>query len=90
MRERKNYCAVIRKDVAFNLKINWWSGSKHKTGKGSRYIVLYAGSEKGFADGALMMFKSKNGTKGDYLDSMTMENSRSNCYKKLKILMKTQ
>lgn len=48
-------------------------GPKLKTGKGSRFIVLHAGSEQGFVEGALLMFRSKNGAKGDYHDSMDHE-----------------
>lgn len=48
-------------------------GPKLKTGKGSRFIVVHAGSEEGFVQGALMLFRSKFGAKGDYHDSMDHE-----------------
>ncbi|XP_064091958.1 uncharacterized protein LOC135205384 isoform X2 [Macrobrachium nipponense] len=48
-------------------------GPKLKTGKGSRFIVVHAGSEKGFVKDALLLFRSKNGAKGDYHDSMGHE-----------------
>ena len=41
-----------------------------KTGKGARFIILHAGGSQGFIHGALLMFKSKLGNKGDYHDSM--------------------
>lgn len=45
-------------------------GPKLKTGKGARYIIVHAGGEDGFVPGALLFFRSKNGNKGDYHDSM--------------------
>ena len=45
-------------------------GPKTKSGKGGRFIVLHAGGDQGFIPGALLMFRSKNGNKGDYHDSM--------------------
>lgn len=48
-------------------------GPKLKTGKGSRFIVLHAGGEQGFVQDALLMFRSKNGVKGDYHDCMDHE-----------------
>lgn len=46
---------------------------KLKTGKGSRFIVLHAGSEKRFVKDALLLFRSKNSAKGEYHDSMDHE-----------------
>lgn len=48
-------------------------GPKVKTGKGSRFIIVHAGSKEGFVPGGLLMFKSRNGNKGDYHDSMNHE-----------------
>ena len=48
-------------------------GPKTKSGRGSRFIIVHAGSDEGFVPGALLMFKSKNGSKGDYHDSMDNE-----------------
>ncbi|XP_068219992.1 uncharacterized protein [Palaemon carinicauda] len=45
-------------------------GPKLKSGKGARFIMIHAGGSHGFIDGAFLMFKSKNGAKGDYHDSM--------------------
>lgn len=45
-------------------------GPKLKTGKGGRFIILHAGGHDGFIPGALLFFRSKNGSKGDYHDSM--------------------
>lgn len=46
------------------------AGPKLKTGKGARFIILHAGGEHGFVPGGLLMFRSRNGNKGDYHDSM--------------------
>ncbi|XP_042210282.1 uncharacterized protein LOC121858120 [Homarus americanus] len=43
---------------------------KLKTGKGARYIILHAGGEDGFVPGAFLFFRSSNGNKGDYHDSI--------------------
>lgn len=43
---------------------------KLNSGYGSRFIVLHAGSEEGFLQGAILLFKSTNGAKGDYHDSI--------------------
>lgn len=48
-------------------------GPKVKSGKGARFIILHAGGINGFIPGALLMFKLKNGSKGDYHDSMNHE-----------------
>lgn len=48
-------------------------GPKLKNGKGERFIILHAGGENGFVPGALLMFRAKNGNKGDYHDSMNNE-----------------
>lgn len=45
-------------------------GPKLKTGRGARFIILHAGGSEGFVPGALLMFRSKNGAKGDYHDAM--------------------
>ena len=48
-------------------------GSIRKTlGKGSRLILLHAGSENGLINGADLVFQSKKVT-GDYHDEMTSE-----------------
>ena len=48
-------------------------GPKLKSGKGARFIIVHAGTDEGFVPGGLLMFKSKNGSKGDYHDSMDAE-----------------
>lgn len=48
-------------------------GPKIKTGKGSRFIILHAGGENGFIPGAELLFKAKNGNRGDYHDAMDHE-----------------
>ena len=48
-------------------------GPHTKTGKGGRFIIVHAGSSQGFVPGALLMFKSKVGNKGDYHDSMNCD-----------------
>ncbi|XP_064111448.1 uncharacterized protein LOC135218937 [Macrobrachium nipponense] len=45
-------------------------GPRVKTGKGARFIIVHAGGEYGFVPGGLLFFRSKNGNKGDYHDSM--------------------
>lgn len=52
-------------------------GPKLKTGKGSRFIILHAGGEDGFVPGGLLMFRSRNGSRGDYHDSMNHEYFRA-------------
>ena len=47
-------------------------GIRKPSGKGSRLIILHAGSESGWIDGAALMFQSKKAT-GDYHDEMTSE-----------------
>ena len=48
-------------------------GGIHKpSGKGSRLIILHAGSENGWINGTDLVFQSKKGT-GDYHDEMTSE-----------------
>ena len=47
-------------------------GVKKPSGKGSRLIVLHAGSRKGWVAGAELVFQSKKCT-GDYHDEMTGE-----------------
>ena len=58
-------------------------GPKTKSGKGARFIVLHAGGINGFVPDALLTFKSKNGTTGDYHDSMNYECFREWFEKKL-------
>ena len=48
-------------------------GPKVKTGRGARFILLHVGGVNGFVPGALLMFKSQDGNKGDYHDSMNHE-----------------
>ncbi|KAK4328629.1 hypothetical protein Pmani_000938 [Petrolisthes manimaculis] len=48
-------------------------GPKLKSGKGARFIILHAGGANGFVPGGWLLFKSKNGNKGDYHDSMNSE-----------------
>ena len=43
---------------AFNEGLS--TGLKNPTGKGKRLIILHVGSEKGFVDGGLLLFESKN------------------------------
>ncbi|XP_064120782.1 uncharacterized protein LOC135225379 [Macrobrachium nipponense] len=45
-------------------------GPRVKTGKGATFIIVHAGGEYGFVPGGLLFFRSKNGNKGDYHDSM--------------------
>lgn len=52
-------------------------GPKLKTGRGERFIILHAGGEQGFVPGGLLMFRSRNGNKGDYHDSMNHQ-----CFRK--------
>lgn len=47
-------------------------GPKLKTGKGARFIIVHAGGSNGFVPGRLLLFKSKNGNKGDYHDSVSV------------------
>ncbi|KAK4288468.1 hypothetical protein Pmani_038503 [Petrolisthes manimaculis] len=49
-------------------------GPKVKSGRGARFIIVHAGGVDGFVPGGLHMFRSKNGNKGDYHDSMNHEN----------------
>ncbi|KAG7166053.1 hypothetical protein Hamer_G029569 [Homarus americanus] len=49
------------------------AGPKLKSGRGARFIIVHAGGRQGFIPGALLMFRSKNGAKGDYHDSMDHE-----------------
>lgn len=46
------------------------AGPKVKSGRGGRFIIIHAGSQQGFVPGCLDMFKSRNGAKGDYHNSM--------------------
>ena len=55
---------------------SWQSESvalKVPFGKGDRFIVVHAGSENGFIDGASLVFKAKT-SQGDYHDEMNGEN----------------
>lgn len=52
-------------------------GPKLKSGRGERFIIVHAGGENGFVPGGLLLFRSKNGNKGDYHDSMN-----SQCFSK--------
>ncbi|XP_066969210.1 uncharacterized protein [Macrobrachium rosenbergii] len=45
-------------------------GPNTKICRDGRFIIVHAGSSEGFVPGALLMFKSKTGNKGDYHDSM--------------------
>ena len=47
-------------------------GVRKPTGKGSRLIILHAGGENGWIDGADLVFQSKKST-GDYHDEMNSE-----------------
>ena len=40
-------------------------GIRKPSGKGSRFIILHAGGERGWVDGAVLVFQSKKAT-GDY------------------------
>lgn len=51
-------------------------GPKLKTGRGARFIILHAGGQNGFVPGGLLMFRSKNGAKGDYHESMDHQRFR--------------
>lgn len=42
-------------------------------GKGARFIIVNTGGKHGFVPGGLLMFRSRNGKKGDYHDSMNNE-----------------
>ena len=52
--------------------IGGMKGGKGPSGKGSRLIILHAGSENGWIVGAALVFQSKKAT-GDYHDEMTSE-----------------
>ena len=47
-------------------------GIRKPSGKGSRLIILHAGGENGWINGADLVFQSKKAT-GDYHDEMTSE-----------------
>ena len=47
-------------------------GIRKPSGKGSRLIILHAGGESGWVDGAALVFQSKKAT-GDYHDEMTAQ-----------------
>lgn len=44
------------------------NGVKQPTGKGSRLIILHAGTKNGFVDNTELIFQAKNG--GDYHNQM--------------------
>ena len=48
-------------------------GIRKPSGKGTRLIILHAGSENGWIDGADLVFQSKKAT-GDYHDEMNSDN----------------
>ena len=58
-------------------------GIRKPSGKGSRLIILHAGSESGWIDEAALVFQSKNAT-GDYHDEMTSEHFEEWCHDSLK------
>ena len=47
-------------------------GIRKPSGKGNRLIILHAGGESGWVDGAALVFQSKKAT-GDYHDEMTVQ-----------------
>ena len=47
-------------------------GMRKPTGKGNRLIILHAGGEDGWIEGADLVFQSKKAT-GDYHDEMNSE-----------------
>ena len=47
-------------------------GIRKPSRKGSRLIILHAGGESGWVDGAALVFQSKKAT-GDYHDEMTVQ-----------------
>ena len=49
-------------------------GFRKPSGKGSTMIILHAGGENGWIDGAALVFKSKKST-GDYHDEMSAGSS---------------
>ncbi|CAG4974205.1 unnamed protein product [Colias eurytheme] len=61
----------------YTVKKCWQSatdvGVKKNESPGRRWIIVHAGSESGFVDGALLMFKANSKT-GDYHDQMNTEN----------------
>ena len=62
--------------TSHSAKRSWQSKDcsiKVPFGKGTRYIVVHAGSENGFLDGAELVFKAKS-TTGDYHDEMKSTN----------------
>ncbi|KAK4325758.1 hypothetical protein Pmani_003701 [Petrolisthes manimaculis] len=75
-----NYCGgrstlwkIVRK-LGFRRNLAEGSvGPKVKTGKGARFIILHEGGSNGFIPGALLMFRSKNGSKGYYHDAMNCD-----------------
>lgn len=48
-------------------------GPKVKTGRGGWFIIVHAGRSHGFLPGALLMFRSPNGSKGEYLASVNCD-----------------
>ena len=47
-------------------------GIRNLSGKGTRLIILHAGSDSGWVNGAALVFQSKKAT-GDYHDEMTAQ-----------------
>lgn len=45
-------------------------GARTRCMKGGTYIIVHAGSSEGFVKGAMYIYKSKMGRKGDYSDTM--------------------
>lgn len=52
-------------------------GVRRNNSPGRRWIIVHAGSEAGFVDNALLMFKADTKT-GDYHDQMNAENFSEN------------
>ena len=69
-----NTCDVCGEDVGDDPKAigGTKGGIRKPSGKGSRLIILHAGSENGWVSDAVLVFQSKKAT-GDYHDEMMSE-----------------
>ena len=69
------HCSHERSWVESDEKVQGGTkgGIRKSSGKGTRLIILHAGSENGWIDGADLVFQSKKAT-GDYHDEMNSDN----------------
>ena len=70
-----SHCSHERSWVESDEKVQGGTkgGIRKPSGKGTRLIILHAGSENGWIDGADLVFQSKKAT-GDYHDEMNSDN----------------